>query len=170
MAKRRMPNLFRVRIRGLWCIYCGETAECDDHFPPLSAGLRGFLLPACKECNALAGTDHPHNFSARAALVHAKIRNKYKRLVDTPNWSEDELKELGKNLKSSVKSWAGRREALLRRLAWNPFSYLGGLGGGKDLVAIDQDVAQSPGREREGFRRHLDRIYADLGAPQRLSA
>lgn len=47
----------RVRLSGDWCVYCGQVAETVEHFPPKSYCLDGLLMPACKECNSLAGTD-----------------------------------------------------------------------------------------------------------------
>lgn len=124
--------------------------------------MRGFLLPACRECNGLAGTDYPYNFSARAALVKSKLRNKYSRLINTPEWSQDEIRELGRNLKTSVKGWANKRTVVMRRLAWNPIAYIAGIGG-KEFLALDSETNATPGDERESFRKQLKRIYDGLG-------
>jgi len=54
MAKRRFgpERMFRIRISGYFCVYCGEIATQDEHFPPMSYSLRGYILPACAECNS----------------------------------------------------------------------------------------------------------------------
>jgi DNA invertase Pin-like site-specific DNA recombinase len=45
-----------VRSRGDQCVYCGERADSDEHFPPTSYRNLGYILPACRECNSFAGT------------------------------------------------------------------------------------------------------------------
>lgn len=62
-----------MRLSGDQCIYCGERANSDEHFPPASYGNLGFLLPACRECNSFAGTAHPTNFIRRVEHVKKQI-------------------------------------------------------------------------------------------------
>ncbi len=78
-----MTNAFRVRLHGDQCVYCGERANSDEHFPPASYGNRGFLLPACRECNSWAGTAHPLNFIKRAEIVKQQIKSHAPRFTFT---------------------------------------------------------------------------------------
>ena len=110
----------------------------------------------------MAGTEHPYNFGARANYVKGKLSQKYRRLVDTPEWGGDEVKELGKNLKSSVKGWEQRRKEVIRRLNWSAVAYLAGKPGAKELLGIEERTKMEPGREREVFHDGLRRVYSGV--------
>lgn len=124
MSDRRCQRQFRYRLRGEWCTYCGNIATLEDHFPPLSLMLEGWLLPACAECNAFAGTVWARDFEARCRHVNFCIRRKYKKLLETPAWSRDELDELEHTLRSAVIQWEGQRKIAQERIAWNVGAYL----------------------------------------------
>src|SRR5262249_37789687 len=59
--KRHPEKQYRLTIKGQFCVYCGEWAECQDDFPPYSATMHGFLLPSCKQC--VGGSRTPFRFS-----------------------------------------------------------------------------------------------------------
>ena len=80
------PNAFRRRIRGNQCVYCGLSADTEDHFPPQSLTHLGVLLPACRECNSMAGTEWCFDFELRCAYVKDKLRKKYQKVLQTPDW------------------------------------------------------------------------------------
>jgi hypothetical protein len=112
MGKKRNSfdeRRFRAAIKGDMCLYCGLVATTEDHFPPVSHSLRGYLLPACAECNGLAGTNHPTNLKKRIAYVKEKLELKYKKLLAMPVWSKDELKQIGYNLRSGIKECQNNR-------------------------------------------------------------
>jgi hypothetical protein len=131
MGKRRkVINILRKRIRGDWCIYCGDLATTDEHFPPITLTTVGLILPACRECNGLASTHFATDFEERCQFVKEKLRNKYSRVMQTPDWDTGEIKTLGYSIKTTVKKWQSLRDSLKPRLAWNHTSY---------LACIDQD-------------------------------
>lgn len=155
MGARKLAKIYRIRLRGIFCIYCGELAQCYDHFPPYSATYSGFLLPACNECNALAGTEYPFEFESRARFVRERLEQKYKRVLDTPEWSKGELNKLGRGLKDSVKAWEELRKIVLRRIAWNAISYLSCTALTSDFARFVAEINTMPENAPAAFEKRL---------------
>lgn len=124
MRKYDLSGQRRRTVRGEDCIYCGEWATCRDHFPPVSMSKVGVLLPSCHECNFLAGVHHPTDLVSRIRHVRQAIEKKYRRVLETPEWSDEELSELGRGLKEDITKWRNLRRTVLRRIVWNAESYL----------------------------------------------
>jgi hypothetical protein len=122
--KRVAPNLFRKRLYGDWCIYCGDWATTEDHFPPHCVTNLGMLFPACLECNLIAGSNYASDFDERCNYVKDGLRRKYARVLGTPDWHKDEIGELGRTLKTSVLRHGALKASLKPRLAWNYKTYL----------------------------------------------
>lgn len=121
---QQQAERFRIRLVGPKCVYCGMLANSDDHFPPRSAFRAGFILPACRECNFLAGTSYPTDFWKRVNLVKEKIKKRNRKLVNMPFWSKEDLNELGPNMRRDVEIWQRKKRIVHSRLAWNVESYL----------------------------------------------
>lgn len=113
-----------ARVSGDLCVYCGRPAESDEHFPPRDMGVVGVILPACLECNSMAGTQYPAEFWARAAFVQLCIARKYKKVLQLPVWSMEELNELGPRLRQEVERCQENRRIVHARLAWSAATYL----------------------------------------------
>lgn len=104
------------------CFYCNSARECLDHCPPirvairldidlyLKAGNKLVLIPACNQCNSILGSKRL--FTPFEKVVY--LKDKYMKLIDKYNyeWSDDEIKELGYNLKMHVL----QRELAVREL------------------------------------------------------
>lgn len=108
----------RRRLNGNWCVYCGGFATVNHHFPPISYGATGWILPACLECSGFAGTKWPTSFDMRCDFVKQKLAKRYSR---------------------------SREPQVAERLAWVPMEYLSGLiGAGEFLrwcgVATEADM------------------------------
>jgi len=156
MPKHRFsPKEFRFTVKSQFCVYCGEWASCMDHFPPYSASLSGFLLPACKECNAIAGTEYPFDFKARAKFIQERLRVRYRALLDTPEWSSTEMRPLGYTLKQMVKSWSERRKIAARRTEWNAQSYLAMLPSAKEFLHVTFRIELAPEKQGQAFKRQF---------------
>lgn len=124
MGKYDSIDCFRDRIEGKWCVYCGEPADVGDHFPPRSVSRAGLILPACSECNNLAEDEWPFDFEARDRLVKTKLEERYGSILKRPDWDEDEIEELGSNLRAGVIVCRNEKDRLRKRLAWNAVEYL----------------------------------------------
>jgi len=132
--KRQQPRIFRTRIIGKFCTYCGELATVEDHFPPLTTIARGFLIPSCTECNLLAGTEFPFDFKSRITVVKDKIHYRYSRISKIPRWHDDEIMELGRGLQEYVRNGSNLSIVIHNRLRWNSISYLGTIINGIQLT------------------------------------
>ena len=100
----------------LWwrCVYCGRPAGTRDHVPPLSRvddydamHLKYpvyIKVPACDRCNNLGGSEVEASFMDRAEAIKNKLARRYTRYMSMPEWTEKEINELGRNLRSKVRS------------------------------------------------------------------
>jgi hypothetical protein len=107
------------------CVYCGDPATTDDHVLPISYLARlgdpdldhpairpGLIVvPACWPCNALLKDHVATTVEQKRAELKARLRRKYKRLLGTTEWGQDELDELG--------------PALRRWILWLRYSFMG---------------------------------------------
>ena len=117
-------NIFRYRIHGERCVYCGEPSNSDEHFPPKSVSDTGLLLPACLECNTIASAVHANNWINRVSYVKEKLRRQWLRDLKVANWSKDELDELGPQMRREVEASIKRKKLIQERLCWEPSRYL----------------------------------------------
>jgi len=93
------------------CFYCGLPAPAIDHVPPLSKvkELRMIYdsiiytkVPSCNECNLIAGDESDTCIFQRRIFVKEKLIIKYKKYIKLCDWEEDEIDQLGYNLRVSV--------------------------------------------------------------------
>lgn len=107
------------------CVYCGIPADTYDHVPALSVvqaspdrdSLSCYLVPACRECNSLLGTQGL-TVLERRSIVKRKLKNRYRPFLKCAKWTRDELDDLGPGLRNLVESGADIGEWMRRRLAW----------------------------------------------------
>jgi hypothetical protein len=129
----RYGDHLRKRISGTFCVYCGVPATETEHFPPASTGSYGWLLPACRECNQIAGDRHPYDFEARCNFVKSGIAH-YARENLLPASLDAELDKDDYEWETFLKRLSEARAAR-RRLAWSAAAYLSSIGGTK-LFAV----------------------------------
>ena len=112
------------------CVYCGDPADTIDHVPPLSRvddyrSLRleketYLLVRSCRECNAVLGESLQTSVLERYELAKEKIALKAK--PSKAMWTEEDMAELGPNMRRYVSSETKKRERNFERLM-----YVGGL-------------------------------------------
>ena len=110
------------------CIYCGEPATCRDHVPPItrvcdyeSYGLKKeyyLLAPSCQSCNSILASSLQETILARIEYVKDKLKSKFKKHLDSYEWSEEEISELGKNLRSKIVTENKRSQLARRRVEY----------------------------------------------------
>jgi len=130
----------RIHLKGDQCIYCGQLANTIEHFPPQSYCAGGFLLPACRECNTLAGTLYPTNFNKRVECVKNKLFQRHRKAFEMPTWDIDDLNELEGNIKRNVKLWQNKKRIASNRIAWSAESYLCSIDRNNDFVRMDVEA------------------------------
>jgi hypothetical protein len=72
----------------------GEYANEIEHVYPRSTKLPTYVVPACKECNLLASDALFSTFEEKSIYIRNKLRKRYKKILSTPEWTSDEIKEL----------------------------------------------------------------------------
>lgn len=97
-------------LPALSCCYCGMPGQHYDHVIPVSwTGEKRSkhvdkdnTVVACAECNLLLSNYHLHTISERAEYLSERLTNHYKKELSSPHWSEEELQELGRSLRTTV--------------------------------------------------------------------
>ena len=119
------------------CVYCGSPFDvCRDHVIPTSY-LRtkrryegDWLVPACRECNSTLGDRLIFNVPDRACYILGQVQRTKAKYLNSVVWDEEELTELGHNLRTYVESFQltkkfyELRTAHLKAVSWQPSSYM----------------------------------------------
>ncbi len=116
------------------CYYCGNETKKNsqgDHIPPISwAYALGFdyltekenapflIVPCCEECNNALGAKKYFTLNQRKGFIASHLRNKYRKLRESPQWTEDELFELDGRLEEHVRTLQDQRLLIERRIDW----------------------------------------------------
>ena len=125
---KRHGRFYRIIKNGGICVYCGVRATTLDHFVPLSVvamlsdvlnEISGrFLVPACGECNSIAGNKVFKTIAAKRRYIQEKLRKKYRLVLVMPEWTEEQKESLGWNMKTAVAEGLAKREWIKARLSW----------------------------------------------------
>lgn len=118
------------------CYYCGAIANSVDHVIPrkvlkmladlndvntqrlMKNDKRILKVRSCRECNSLLGCTYQNTLEDRKRLLKERLRKKYKKILATPDWSDQDLEELGHTLRSHILEAMHRKEIIKRRLKW----------------------------------------------------
>lgn len=124
------------------CVYCGDPADCIDHVPPLSkvnqyrelgAHREQYLLvKSCRPCNQMLGSTVQTDVLARIDEAKALIRKKLGKRDVNYTWDDEDLEDLGRNLRSHVGSAMRKTESLKRRIEYR--------GGYRALLGMLRDL------------------------------
>ena len=113
-------KMLRARDLSRICFYCGEGASDVEHVIPFS--LVGECTPkvwSCSECNSIASNSLFETIEEKRAYIQNKLRIRYKRVLNYPDWAVDELEELSYTLRQSVISGMEAKKWIERRLKWS---------------------------------------------------
>lgn len=103
------------------CKYCGQIADTVDHLQAKSRRRPGhdvnleFVL-ACRECNSTLNDYESQDYSVRRRFLFERYTRKFGALLKTPDWADEELAEVGEDLRGSIIEGLARRDLLRRRL------------------------------------------------------
>jgi hypothetical protein len=119
------------------CFYCGENADAIDHVvprvmlrslsvlddPEVTAILvnrnRIMEVDCCGDCNSRLGAAYSTNLEERRLLLKARLRKRYKNLLEMPDWEDRELASMGRNLLEYVLIRGKHRDRVRSRLAYS---------------------------------------------------
>ena len=122
-----IPFSFRI---GTWnhCFYCGIEPTDADHLVPLSMLTLekrnsshcnyGITAPSCRECNSLLSNLYFDSLMERCQFANQKLRKKYSKLLNTPNWEPSELKQVGNGLVGYIIEKQQLKNAVVDRILW----------------------------------------------------
>jgi hypothetical protein len=112
------------------CVYCGDDADTKDHIVPVSYYYDGIrsgrhltneygkenLVDACKECNSIAGNKVFPNINDKKDYIQERIKMKYKKVINSVYWSDEEISEMGINLQKEIRIQQLARKWILNRI------------------------------------------------------
>ena len=107
-----------------YCVYCGDPPNQKEHVLPQSkiwmfqGDYVSWILPACQECNYIAGGNLFRTFGDKTEYIHIKLKKKYKIALNC-NWTPEELDELGPSLRATIEKDLEMKKWLERRLKWS---------------------------------------------------
>ena len=121
MLRGQIVNV--ARSSKYFCTYCGSPYGVNrDHVIP-TCYLRekrryegDWLVACCTECNSTLGDNLIFNVPDRAAWVAAHYRQKYRKVLNAPRWSEDEIDELRGNLRKKIRGAVIERKEMEERI------------------------------------------------------
>ena len=118
---------------GIACFYCGVPAEEKDHSVPISyldelKRLRDLgvkldipeqkMIDTCIECNRIAGGRFLGTPLQRKIYIKTEIRKKYKKLLDSPDWEDEDIEELDGRLQEYVVLYQEAKKLIKQRLIY----------------------------------------------------
>jgi hypothetical protein len=101
----------------MFCYYCGSTDDLTlDHTVPVSfysprptrKGMKSKytdpvpVVDCCTECNSTLHNKLVIDVRDRAELIQKRYVKKYRKVLNLPRWDEEDIDELGKNLRSVI--------------------------------------------------------------------
>ncbi len=109
------------REERLTCFYCGEIAPTRDHITPqafsATEGFRGKeTVNCCRKCNSTLGAAAPRSIEGRVLYLVERTIIQYELNNPIPEWDDEEIEELGPNLRSFVEAKIRERQRAFQRL------------------------------------------------------
>jgi hypothetical protein len=120
------PGLSVVIVGMDSCTYCGEWGDTRDHVTPVAwnrvrrqngPAPQKNTVPCCSECNSFLGARPLFTIEDRASYLAEALSKYHRKILALPNWSVDELAELGATVRRSVLAGLEQRKIVARRLA-----------------------------------------------------
>lgn len=104
------------------CTYCGAVdGNNRDHVIPaaFAQSVKHFsteTVPACSECNTLLGSRMLTSVPTRAAYLLGVYERRYKKLINSPTWTEEELDDLGPSMRDNIVAAEANKHRVIVRI------------------------------------------------------
>jgi len=103
------------------CTYCGALATDRDHVVPVAyQGVRYFTSSnwvwACSECNSFLVDQMLVTVQDRAAFLAERLAKRYRRVINMPHWTQEELSELGDRMRMEVQRGLKMKRLVAQRI------------------------------------------------------
>jgi hypothetical protein len=127
-ARRRYADFYSSLYDEGVCLYCGLPSTRKDPAIPIAfartamqicrqRGRKLFAL-ICAECCAFTGYRVFHTLSAKRRYIQGRIREKYRKVLALPFWSDGELDSLDDRLRGSTSAVQYKKFQAMVRLIW----------------------------------------------------
>lgn len=100
------------------CACCGEYASVPDHRPPRKWRLGRTDVPSCTQCLMLVLSHRCDSLRMKRERVAMGLRRRYHDELNRPEWTEEELAELGYALQRDVRSRQELRDVVMARISF----------------------------------------------------
>jgi hypothetical protein len=102
-------------MKSYFCFYCNANADTQDHCPSLShaqnfSDYDRVLLRACFLCNSMLSDRFLLTPFKRLEYLKSRYLKRWRRDLDMPSWSDDEIQELEGTLKDEIIRAMKRKE------------------------------------------------------------
>jgi|CXWL01.1.fsa_nt_gi hypothetical protein len=101
------------------CTYCGEASAEVEHVIPKHLDLPTWTVPACVECNSLAGGTFFGSFFDKRDGIRELLRKKYAQVLKHPAWHEGDVASMGPTMQKAIRAYTAARRVIDERLCWN---------------------------------------------------
>ncbi len=108
-----------LTMRGI-CFYCGEYGCEIEHVVPQHTRLPTYTVLACRECNGMAGGELFANVLDKLHYIRGRREKKYAKVLSMPQWTKDELKDLGYAIRVRIEACENARQLVQSQLDWFP--------------------------------------------------
>lgn len=105
------------------CVYCGDEGNEREHVIPADYfGQRIYdkdkqwVVKSCATCNRLAGVYVAFSIPDKAEYILKRYRQKYKKVINTPEWSEEEMKSVGYGLRQMIFGYLVAKRVLKKKI------------------------------------------------------
>ena len=76
------------------------------------------MIPSCLECNRLAGNKKFLLIADKRIYIQEKLKKRYKKALKDIIWDDDEISEMGYNIKTKIISTQSKRAWIELRTTW----------------------------------------------------
>lgn len=127
-ARQNYQNCLRQMMTERICLHCGLDGDAWDENAPSSIFIVVYRIardshidmriPICRECKRLSAWRAFRTPEEKRRCIRTELRSKYGSDLDTAEWHDEEIEELGYALGSAVKAGLAGKEKMLYRMAW----------------------------------------------------
>lgn len=110
------------------CLYCGLNGDAWDENIPTSIFNIVYRIsrerrieprvPICRECDRLSAWRSFRTPEEKRRCIRTQLRSKYSTDLNTADWHEQEVEELGYGLATAVKAGVAGKQKTLHRIVW----------------------------------------------------
>lgn len=103
------------------CYYCSSYANTKDHCPAICyveffPNHEKVMVRSCILCNGLLSSNPFHTLESRCYFLLKKYKSKYKKLLNSVDWNDDEINELEYSLKSKILSFSNNKSLINKKI------------------------------------------------------